>query len=246
MARRPGLVGDEVALTARLIGHLPIAPAVIAVIADDADDALAELVHPVLALLAPSGSVNLHVACDDATALAGALAMYNQPPEALPEAVVEAVAAARRCGLTTVSGSTVLLFQRFVPAVASAVVRASTDPAKPVVIDGRWGLTERRSAADTFEVTADGTTIRETLARKTTASLAAAGGTHTVVMPVGWQDRYSIGPGTVRWLAALARKTAAIAGTPLALDIVLGDRGPVVVRCRPGGTGQMSRTGTDI
>jgi len=158
--------------------------------------------------------------------------MYNQHVDALPEALVEAIAAARRCGLVTPTGNCVLLLQRFVPPTASAVVHVSPDRAVPVLIDGRWGLTEDRSAADTFEVPADGT-VRQSLAWKPTASLAAGGGTHTVPLPTSWRNRYSINRGTVRQLAAMSRDAAVSVGRSLSLDIALEGRGPVVLRCRP-------------
>jgi hypothetical protein len=165
---------------------------------------------------------------------AGGLSMYNQHVDALPEALVEAVAAGRRCGLTTLTGNCVLLVQQFVPAVASAVVRVRPGLGTSVRIDGRWGLAEHRSAADTFEVAADGATVVETVALKPTASYAAAGGTHTVTMSESAQRQVSIERDTVLQLASMARDAAAAAGTPLLLDILLGDQGPVVVRCRPG------------
>lgn len=235
MARQRAVVGDEVAVTAGLLDQLPVVPAMVVVVAPEvpAPSIVDELVHGLRGLLDRATTVNVACPLPTEPGPAGGLSMYNQHVDALPEALVEAVAAGRRCGLTTVTGNCVLLLQPFVPAIASAVVHASQNPGTPVRIDGRWGLAERRSAADTFEVPADGVTVHGILATKPTASLAAAGGTHTVAMPDSWQQRYSIGKDTVRGLAALSRNAAVAAGTRLSLDIVLGDRGPVVLRCRP-------------
>jgi hypothetical protein len=237
MARQPGVVGDEVAVTARLLDRLPVVPSVVVVVAAGVGTAslVDEVLHGMRGMLDLERAVTVGVACPAPVAAgpAGGLSMYNQHVDALPEALVEAVAAGRRCGLTTLTGNCVLLVQSFVPAVASAVVHASPGRGTPVRIDGRWGLAEHRSAADTFEVSADGGTVVETLAWKPTASLAAAGGTHTVAMPDSWQHRYSIGRDTVRELAAMSRDAAVTVGIPLSLDIVLGDHGPVVMRCRP-------------
>jgi hypothetical protein len=228
LAHRPAVVGAEVAVTAGLATQLPYARSVVAV------------VPPTL----PAESCALPVSPADAVSVTvtspsparpgpgGTLSMYNLPASALPEAFVEAVAAARRCGLVTAVGNVVLLVQEFVPATASAVVRAWPDPTAPVHVDGRWGLAEQRSAADTFEVSTDGA-VQETLVLKPTASVAAAGGTHTVTMPSDWQQRTSLDRATLRELASLSRAAAATAGVALSLDYVLGDAGPVVVRCRP-------------
>jgi hypothetical protein len=247
MARRPAVVGDEVALTARLLDQLPVAPAVVVVVAPDVtvQSCVDELLPGVRGMLGALGTVTVNVACPMPTApeLAGELAMYNQPADALPEALVEAVAAGRRCGLTTIEGNCVLLLQRFVPANASAVVHASPYRGTPVHVDGRWGLTERWSPADEFVV--DGAGVRETLAWKPTASMAAGGGTHTVATPEGLRRQGSLRRDTVRQLAALGKDAAVTAGRRLALDIALGEYGPVVLRCRPSPGGRMSRTGTD-
>lgn len=240
MARRQAVVGAEIAVTASLLDHLPTSPSVVVVVAPDiAADAVVEpllqAAHGMLELREHAAAVTVGVASPAPAppGSAGALSMYNQHVDALPEALVEAVAAGRRCGLTTPQGNCVLLLQRFVSAIASAVVHASPDHAVPVRIDGRWGLTEVSSAADTFEVPADGVTVREKLAWKPTAHLIACGGTHTVNLPVSWRYRYSIGRGTVRQLAALSRNAAVVAGQPLSLDIALTARGPVLLRCRP-------------
>ena len=247
MARKPAVVGAEVAVTARLLDQLPVAPAVVVVVAPDVavQSCVDDLLPGVRGMLGAYGAVTVNVACPAPTApeMAGVLAMYNQPADALPEALVEAVAAGRRCGLTTVSGNCVLLLQQFVPADVSAVVHATPHRATPVHVDGRWGLTERWSAADEFVV--DGTRISERLAWKPTASVAAAGGTHTVATPEGLRRQGSLPRDTVRQLAAMAKDAAVTAGRQLALDIVLGEHGPVVLRCRPSPGGRMSRTGTD-
>lgn len=247
MARRPAIVGDEIAVTARLLDQLPVAPAVVVAVAPDVavQSCVDELLPGVRGMLGTFGTLTVNVACPGPTVpeLAGVLAMYNQPADALPEALVEAVAAGRRCGLTTAGGNCVLLLQQFVPAASSAVVHASPYRTTPVHVDGRWGLTERWSAADEFVVDAAG--VRETLAWKPTASVAAAGGTHTVAMPDGLRRQGSLSRDTVRHLAAMAKDAAVTAGRRLALDIALGEHGPVVLRCRPSPVGRMSRTGTD-
>jgi hypothetical protein len=132
----------------------------------------------------------------------------------------------------TADGNCVLLLQRFVPAGASAVVHASPARRRPVRVDCRWGFTETSSPADTFEVPADGP-VTEKLAWKPTAHVVAPGGTRTVRLPVRWRDRYSLGLETVRRLATLSRDAAVATGRPLSLDIAMGPRGPVVLRCRP-------------
>lgn len=240
MSRRVGVVGTEVAVTAALADLLPTSQTIVVVVAPDVE--MASVVEPTL--LAVAGMLDLHPSDTPVTVgvaspapvrpgSAGSLSMYNQHLDALPEALVEAVAAGRRCGLVTTQGNTVLLLQRFVTATASAVVHVSPDRSVPVRIDGRWGFTEARSAADTFEVPADGETVREKLAWKPTAHLVACGGTHTVSLPVSWHYRYSIGRGTVRQLAAMSRNASVVAGQPLSLDIALGAGGPAVLRCRP-------------
>ena len=244
MARRHATVGAEVAVTASLLGQLPIDPTVVLVVAPDvpasavveqllaaAHGMLTELDTPAGSL---AGSLTLGVASPEPvrSGTAGRLAMYNQHLDALPEALVESVAAARRCGLVTAQGNCVLLLQHFVPTTASAVVYASPARDRPVCVDGRWGLTEMSSPADTFEVPVDGA-ISEKLAWKPTAHMRAPGGTHTVSLPANWCSRYSIGRGTVRQLAAMSRDAAVTAGRPLSLDFALSGRGPVVLRCRP-------------
>jgi hypothetical protein len=233
MSRHSGVFGDEVAVTARLRDHLPGTPSVVVVVAPGATpESFMDVPLPGLSgMLGAAGPMTVSVTCPLRTDYeASVLSMYNQHADALPEALVEAVASARRRELLTHTGNVVLLLQQFVPASASAVVHVSPARDTPVRIDGRRGLTERLSEADTFEV--DGTTVSETLAWKPTASLAAPGGTSTVAMPDGWQR--SIGQDTVRELAAMAKEAAMAAGTRLTLDVVLGQRGPVVLRCRPG------------
>ena len=159
--------------------------------------------------------------------------MYNQHLDALPEAIVECVAAGRRCGLVTVHGNCVLLLQPFVPVSASAVVTASPARGVPVRVDGRWGLTEASSPADTFEISADGSTLREALAWKPRANVVAHGGTRSVSLPESWRGRYSLDRATVRRLATLSRNAAVTAGRALTLDVALGRRSPFVLRCRP-------------
>lgn len=247
MARRHGVVGAEVALTARLLGHLPTVPAVVVVVAPGvAASAVAGPLLPVVRrMLAPHGethgdihgdiphAVTVGVASPGPvrSATAGSLTMYNVHLDALPEALVEAIAAARRCGLVTGLGNVVLLAQTFVPAAASAVVLASPDRRVPVRIDGRWGLTETTSPADSFEVAADGR-IAATLASKPDAQVAARGGTRTVRVPASRCDSYSLDRATVRRLATVARAAAVAAGRPLVLDVVLRECEPVVLRCR--------------
>lgn len=236
LARQRSVVGAEVAVTARLLNQLPLTRSIVVVVPPEvAASSCVDSLLPAATALLGRGALTVTVTCPSPAphGPGGALSMYNQHAEALPEAFVEAVAGGRRCGLVTSTGNTVLLLQEFVPATASAVVRVSHDRSVPVRIDGRWGLAEQRSAADTFEVPADGVTVHERLAWKPTASLAAGGGTHTVAMPVEWRGRHSIGRDTVRQLAALSRDAAVTAGTALTLDIVLGGRGPVVLRCRP-------------
>jgi hypothetical protein len=229
LSRRPLVVGTEVAVTASVADRLPFAPSLVVVVPPDV---------PASSCVLPAVG-NGHALTVTVTRPSpaphgpgGALSMYNLHVDALPEALVEAVAAARRCGLITSLGNVVLLLQDFVPAAASAVVRVSPDPAVPVRIDGRWGLAEQRSAADTFEVPTDGTVL-ETLAWKPTASLAAAGGTHTVAVADDRQRQYSLEPSTIRQVATLSRAAAMSAGVALSLDVVVGDQGPVVLRCRP-------------
>lgn len=241
LARRHAVVGVEVAVTASLLDQLPTGPAVVIVVAPGvAADAVVDRLLPAAhGMLSPSGAdpgpLTLGIASPDPvrSATAGTLAMYNQHLDALPEALVEAVAAGRRCGLVTAHGNCVLLLQRFVPATASAVVHASPARDVPVRVEGRWGLTEASSPADTFEVPADGSAIVETVAWKPAAHVAAHGGTQSVSLPVSWRYRYSLGRATVRELASLSRGAAVTAGRALTLDVALGGPGPVVLRCRP-------------
>ena len=228
LAHRTPVVGAEVAVTASVMSGLPFARSVVVVVPPTLP--AASCVLP----LSPAEAVTITVTCPAPVrpGPGGTLSMYNVPASALPEAFVEAVAAARRCGLVTPVGNVVLLVQAFVPATASAVVRAWPAPSAPVHLDGRWGLAEQRSAADTYEVPPTGE-IRETLAVKPTASVAAAGGTHTVTIPAATQRQSSLDRATVRQLADLSRAAAVSAGMALSLDYVLGDDGPVVVRCRP-------------
>lgn len=239
MARRHALVGAEVGVTASLADQLPVAPTVVIVVEPDVDvdTVVDELLPAAHGMLPPPGAGPLTLGLASPVPVrpgsAGALAMYNLHLDPLPEALVEAAAAGRRCGLTTAHDHTVLLLQRFVPATASAVVHAHPDRRRPVRIDGRWGLTEASSPADTFEVPADGTAVRERLAWKPTAHVTAHGGTGTVSLPVTWRYRYSLDRGTVRQLAALSRNAAVTARRPLSLDVALAATGPVVLRCRP-------------
>jgi len=240
MARGHATVGAEVAVTASLLGRLPSGPTAVIVVAPDVPvfsvvDQVLPAAHGLLTeRRAPTGSLTLGVASPRPvrSGTAGRLAMYNQHLETLPEALVECVAAARRCGLVTAHGNCVLLLQHFVPTTASAVVHASPDRRRPVRVDCRWGLTEMSSPADTFEVPVDGAIV-ETLACKPTAHVVAPGGTHTVRLPAGWRNRYSLGQETVRRLAALSREAAVTAGRTLSLDVAMGAHGPVVLRCRP-------------
>jgi hypothetical protein len=227
LARRAGVVGAEVAVTARLVDQLPLARSLVVVVPDGVP-AFVDALLPAAALVGRSLTVAVTCPSPAPHGPGGELSMYNQHADALPEAFVEAVAAARRCGLVTPSGNVVLLLQEFVPALASAVVHVDGDVVR---IDGRWGLSEQPSAADSFEVSPDG--VASSLARKPTASLAAAGGTQTVGLPDEWQERCSLGRETVERLAELSREAAVTAGVPLSLDFVVEDAGPVVLRCRP-------------
>jgi hypothetical protein len=235
LARQRAVVGAEVAVTAALLDQLPLPRSVVVVVPPDVDaSSCVDSLLPAATALLGRRALTVTVTCPFSVphGPGGALSMYNQHTEALPEAFVEAVAGGRRCGLVTPGGNAVLVLQEFVPAIASAVVQVSPDRTAPVCIDGRWGLAEQRSAADTFEVPADGVTVHSQLAWKPTASLAAAGGTRTMALPAGWQHRHSLGRDTIRQLAALSRDAAVTAGAALSLDIVLGRRGPVVLRCR--------------
>jgi hypothetical protein len=241
MARRHAVVGAEIGVTASLLDQLPVGRSVVIVVAPEveADAVVDQLLPAAHGMLAPdeygSGALTLGITSPEPvrSGTAGELAMYNLHLEALPEALVEGVAAGRRCGLTTVHGNCVLLLQRFVPATASAVVHAHPDRGRAVRVDGRWGLTEASSPSDTFEVPAGGGQIRERLAWKPTAHVVAHGGTHTVSLPASWRYRYSLGRGTVRQLATLSRNAAVTAGRPLSLDVAVAASGPVVLRCRP-------------
>lgn len=241
MARRHAVVGAEVGVTASLLDQLPLGRTVVIVVAPEVEvevviDQLLSAAHGMLSLHGHgSGALTVGVTSPEPVraGTAGGLAMYNLRLDALPEALLEAVTAGRRCGLTTARGNCVLLLQRFVPATASAVVHAHPDRRRAVRVDGRWGLTEESSPADTFEVPSDGAAIREQLAWKPTAHVVAHGGTHTVSVPASWRYRYSLGRGTVRQLAAMSRNAAVTAGRPLSLDVALTANGPVVLRCRP-------------
>lgn len=240
MAGRHAVVGAEIGVTASLLDQLPIRPAVVIVVEPEAevDGVVHQLLAATVGILGRdehgAGTLTLGISSPTPvrSGTAGKLVMYNLHLETLPEALVEAVAAGRRCGLITMHGNLVLILQRFAPAAASAVVHAHPDR-RPVRIDGRWGLTEAHSPADVFEVPAEGGTIRERLAWKPTAHVAANGGTHTVSLPPGLRYRYSLGRAAVRQLARLSLDAAVAAGRPLALDVVLTARGPVVLRCRP-------------
>ncbi len=229
LARHPVALGAEVAVTARVADQLPFARSVVVVVPPSLP--AESCVLPVS--LGPAVTVTVTCPTPARPGPGGTLSMYNLHASALPEAFVEAVAAARRCGLVTAAGNVVLLVQEFVPASSSAVARAWPAPSSAVHIDGRWGLAEQRSAADTFEVPLDGSPVRETLVLKPTAILPAAGGTQTVSLPDDRQDQPSLSRETLRSLAALSRDAAATAGVALSLDIVVGDEGPVVLRCRP-------------
>ncbi|MFL6141121.1 MAG: hypothetical protein ACJ72N_04490 [Labedaea sp.] len=244
-ARRGATVGAEVAMTARLLDILPVGPTVVIVVSPVVaiDPLVGEVVNAACRMLGPdagpTATLTVGVACPHPVppGSAGGTSMYNQHLDALPEAVLESIAVARRCGVTTDAGACVLLMQRFAPPTASAVVYASPDRTRPVRIDGRWGLTEANptdAASDTFLVPADATAgMQERLAWKPTASLTAPGGTRTVRLPVSWRYRYSLSRNTVRQLAGLAREAAAAVGRPLSLDVAMFADAPVVLRCRP-------------
>ncbi|OLF05897.1 hypothetical protein BLA60_34525 [Actinophytocola xinjiangensis] len=240
MSMRHSLVGAEIGVTASLLDQLPVRPAAVIVVAPEVDaaavvDRLLSAAYGMLGSDTETDALTLGITSPEAvrSGTAGGLAMYNLHRESLPEALVEAVTAGRRCGLTTVRGNCVLLLQRFVPASASAVVHARPERDRPVRVDGRWGLTEASSPSDVFEVPPDGGAISERLAWKPTAHVVAHGGTHTVNLPAGLRYRYSLGRATVRQLAGLSRDAALTAGRPLSLDIAVTRTGPVVLRCRP-------------
>lgn len=240
MARRHAVVGAEVAVTASLLDQLPTSPTVVIVVAPGVAtgtvvDELLAAAHGVLAQAdEDTGPLTVGIASPGPahSATAGALARYDQHVDALPAALVEAVAAGRRYGLVSTQGNCVLLLQRFVPVTASAVVHASPARHVPVRVDGRRGLTATGSPADTFVVPADGGAMRETLAWKPNAQVVAPGSTHSASLPESWRHR-SLGRATVRQLAALSRNAAVTAGRALTLDVALGGPAPVVMRCRP-------------
>lgn len=249
VARRSGTVGAELALTARLLDLLPTNPTAVVVIAADVTvepltGALIRLASSVLKMSTEDGAgpFTIGVASPGLVphGTAGHLSMYNLHLDTMPEALVDSVAAARRCGVVTPHGSCVLIVQRFRPAEASAVVYASPAPGQPVHVTGRWGLTETNDAdlpSDDFEVHLDApanrNAVRETLRWKPTASLTADGGTETVRLPpcCGYQN--SLSHGTVLRLAGMAKAAAVAAGQPLSLDIAVRGNDPVVLRCRP-------------
>ncbi|GAB3433789.1 hypothetical protein [Actinophytocola sediminis] len=241
MSRRHAMVGAEIGVTASLLDQLPIRPAVVLVVEPEVEiaDVVDRLLTAALGMLdqpePESATLTLGITSPEPvrSGTAGDLALYNMHRDTMPEALVEAVTAARRCGLTTVLGNCVLLLQRFVPTAASAVVHVHHDRRRSVRVDGRWGLTEMSSPADIFEVPPGGGPIRERLAWKPTAHVMAHGGTHTVTLPASLRYRYALGRTTVRQLAGMSRDAATTAGRPLALDVAMSAHGPVVLRCRP-------------
>lgn len=228
-------------MTASLLEVLPVSPAV--VVAVNPEVAVEPLAGEILDLaggmLDLTGSaLTVGVASPDPVppGSASGMSLFNLDVDALPEALVECVATARRYGLTTHGGTCVLLLQRFAPAAASAEVYARPDPDHAVRISARWGLPETgevEAASDVFEVGAD--RVRHTLAWKATASVTATGGTRTVRLPAQRRHRYSLSRPAVLGLAALARQAATSAGRPLSLDVALVADAPVVLRCRPCG-----------
>lgn len=239
VARRTAVVGLEVAVTGSLVDLLPTPPTAVVVVPSDVDfgPVVDTVQHVACALLELSDDALLTVGLACPTPVppgtAGDLCLYNLHPDALTEALVESVAAARRANLTTVHGNCVLLVQRFAPAKASAVVLASPDRRQPVRIAGRWGLTEGSMPADHFEVDSDGRGVRETLACKPTANVTAHGGTHTVDLETPCQYQSSLSRASVLSIAAQARAAAVASGYPLSLDVAMYADTPVVLRCRP-------------
>ncbi|HET9142513.1 hypothetical protein [Actinophytocola sp.] len=243
-AGRVSVVGLEVAVTGRLAELLPTPPTAIVVVPFDADFAgVVEQVRDVTCgLLDLDGrtdpQLTVGVACPWPVAprTAADLCLYNVHRDALPEALVESVAAAQRDNLFTANGNCVLLVQRFLPPRASAVVYASPDRRTPVRISARWGLTEGSLDADTadlFEVPSDGRGMTETLAWKPTANVTAHGGTHTVDLAARCRNRRSLSRSAVLRLAARARSAAIAVDRALSLDVAMFDEIPVVLRCRP-------------
>ena len=242
VAHRPELVGPEVTVTANLLNLLPINPSVVIVV--NPGVAVAPMVDEVIRVaygLFDSGGGSrsaLTVAVASPRPVrpgtAGSTCLFNTAFEALPEALIESVAAARRGGLLTRPGGCVLILQRFAAATASAVVHATPNPRHGVRISAQWGIIEVNDAdvaADEFTV--HGGALLRTLARKPTASVTASGGTRTVHLPVQRQYRYSLSRAAVLRLADTAKDAAASAGIPLSLDVALVAGEPVVIRCRP-------------
>jgi hypothetical protein len=243
-SRRIPVVGLEVAVTASLVDVLPIPPAAIIVVPYQADFAgVAEQVRDVACGLLDLDSrtdpqLTLGVACPRPVVpqTAADLCLYNLHWDALPDALVESVAAARRGNLVTTNENCVLLLQRFAPPKASAVVFASPDRRAPVRISARWGLTEGSLAedvADLFEVPGNGRGMTEKLAWKPTANVTAYGGTRTVDLSARCRNRRSLSRSAVLRLAARARTAAVTVDRPLSLDVAMFDEMPVVLRCRP-------------
>jgi hypothetical protein len=243
VARRSAVVGLEVAVTARLLDLLPTPPTAVVVIPSEVDFTahVSEVGRVARGLFRVDGQepvLTVGVACPYPVTpeTTEDLNLYNMHLEALPEALVESVAAARRMNLATANGNCVLLLQRFAPPKASAVVSASPNRRLPVRISGRWGLTEASLSevpADVFEVAPDGRGITEKLAWKPTANVTAHGGTRTVDLAERCRYQRSLSRRTVLRLAALARNAAAAAGRPLTLDVAMLTDRPVVLRCRP-------------
>lgn len=241
IAHRQAMVGLEVAVTARLVDLLPLPPTAVIVVASGVDlgTVVAEVRHVACRLLeldeAADPGLTVGVACPDPVrpGTAGELCLYNLHLEALPEALVESAAAAWRANLVTGNGNRVLLLQRFAPPKASAVVYASPNRKRPVLINGRWGLTEGELPADVFEVPADGTGVVERLAWKPTANVTARGGTQTVELAERCRNRRSLSRDSVLRLASQAREAAAAVRRPLALDVAMYGDTPLVLRCRP-------------
>jgi hypothetical protein len=240
VANRPALVGPEVTVTANLLNLLPVNPSVVIVVNPGVVVApvVDEVIRIVYSLLDPAGGTRAALTVAVASprleppGTAGRTCLFNTAFEAMPEALVESVAAARRIGLLTRQGGCVLILQRFAAATASAVVHATPDPRHEVRISARWGITEVNDlAADEFTVR--GGTVVQTLAYKPTASVTASGGTRTVVLPAQRHYRYALPRDVVLRMAIAAKDAAIFAAVPLSLDIALVAGEPVVIRCRP-------------
>ncbi|HWM07519.1 MAG TPA: hypothetical protein VNP92_34745, partial [Actinophytocola sp.] len=125
MARRPAAVGAEVALTASLLDQLPTGPTVVLVVSPGVDVAsiVDQLLLAVPGTLPPTEVLTIGVAHPEPVSVDD-LAAVETPAGELSEALVAAVTTARRAGMVTEQGNSVLLVQPFVPAATTAVAHA--------------------------------------------------------------------------------------------------------------------------